>query len=81
MGTDDLKLAVLAGELRKFVGFFIQIVGEPFLLIGTEFATQLFAFGLEFPGALNHNLVLAHITLFHRLISRLEVIYVRVITL
>ena len=32
------RLAVLAGELRKFVGLFVQIVGEPLLFVGTEFA-------------------------------------------
>src|SRR6516162_3140702 len=30
---DRCNLAVLAGELRKFVRLFVQIVGEPFLFI------------------------------------------------
>jgi hypothetical protein len=81
LSRDFCGLAVLAGELRKFVGLFVQIVGEPLLFVGTEFAAKLFTFGLEFAGALNHNLILAHITLFHRLISRFEVIDVGVITL
>jgi hypothetical protein len=76
-----VRLAVLAGELRKFVRLFVQIVGEPFLFIGTEFTAKLSAFGLEFFGSLDHRLIFGHIALFHCLISRLEVVYVLIISL
>jgi len=75
------SLAVLAGELGKLVCFLVQIVGEPFLFVWTEFTAEFFTFGLEFPGALDHGLILGHIALLHCVISHFEVAYVRVITL
>ena len=79
--TPNPSLAVLAGELRKLVRFLVQIVGEPFLFVRTEFTAEFFTFGLEFPGALDHGLILGHIALLHCVISHFEVAYIRVITL
>jgi len=36
---------------------------------------------LEFFGSLDHRLIFGHIALFHRLISRLEVVYILIISL
>jgi hypothetical protein len=79
--TPNSHLPVLAGELRKLVRFLVQIVGEPSLFVRAEFTAEFFTFGLEFPGALDHGLILGHIALLHSVISHFEVAYVRVITL
>ena len=75
------RLPILAGELGKFVRFLIQIIGEAFLLVRTEFTAKFLTLGLEFPGALNHGLVLGHIALLHCVISHFEVVYIGVIAL
>ena len=75
------RLSILAGELGKFVCFLIQIIRKPFLLVRTEFTAKFLTLGLEFPGTLDHGLVLGHVALLHCVISHFEVVYIGVIAL
>ncbi len=74
-------LPVFAGEFGELVLFLLEVIGEAFFFFGIELAAKFFALCLELERASNDGLIFADITLFHCLISRLEVANIGVIAL
>jgi len=74
-------LVILAGKLGQFIGFSVQIISKSRLFFRAELATQLFSFALQLVGPLDHDLILGHISLSHRLIGQLEIIDVCIVAL
>jgi hypothetical protein len=64
---------IFAGELGQFVGLLVQVIGEPFLFFGVEFARKVFAFLLKLLRSLDHGPVLRHVALLHRVVGGFKI--------